>query len=415
MYEEYIPSLVKSLILNKIDSSYDKKSFIVQLGNGKCFEVNGLVASLINKIDGIRNLPTITTEFNIENNKNYSVNDVKKIIDKILRPKNMVADETEGGVKVQAQKKRSYVWFKFNFIKEKYVVAISNLLKYVFSPIGLSLVLVVSGVIQFIYYMFIMKPTYVDPDLFFSSKFIIMFLLFNLDNVFHELGHASSLKYYKQNPKNIGVGLYMFMIVFYADVTNVWNLKRKQRIVINIGGFVFELIILNLIFGLYFLTGDIVYLLTFLLIDIKIMFGINPFFRFDGYWIVNDLLGITNLRKKSNDLLKYFTQRITFRSVGLPGFWKNLNKKIKVSLVIYSILSLTFFTYVGYQLIILSYLFLLNINTQVYDFGSMIFNQFNFGSFITTGSFLFGKVMIILFTLYTIFRIMRYTLSLYKK
>ena len=93
MYDEYVPIPAKSLRIDPLDSSYGRKGFIVQLGSGKRFEVNNLVASLINKIDGVRNIPAITFEFNSENNKNYSDTDVKKVIDTILRPKKMVVDD----------------------------------------------------------------------------------------------------------------------------------------------------------------------------------------------------------------------------------------------------------------------------------------------------------------------------------
>jgi putative peptide zinc metalloprotease protein len=44
----------------------------------------------------------------------------------------------------------------------------------------------------------------------------------------------------------------------------------------------------------------------------NILFNLNPFFRFDGYWVLADALGIPNLRAKS---MTYFRDIISLKTM----------------------------------------------------------------------------------------------------
>ena len=42
----------------------------------------------------------------------------------------------------------------------------------------------------------------------------------------------------------MGVGLYLFRPVFYTDLSNAWKLNRKKRIVTDLGGIYFQVIMI---------------------------------------------------------------------------------------------------------------------------------------------------------------------------
>ena len=46
-----------------------------------------------------------------------------------------------------------------------------------------------------------------------------------------------------------------------------------------------------------------VQLLSFL---ISFIYDLNPFFKFDGYWITSDILGVPNLREKTKEIFTYY-------------------------------------------------------------------------------------------------------------
>lgn len=73
------------------------------------------------------------------------------------------------------------------------------------------------------------------------------------------------------------------MLVFYADVSNVWYLSRDKRIVVNLGGVYFQMILLIPLYIAYYITHSD--LLAYLLLSFNLNFIVvlNPFFKFDGY------------------------------------------------------------------------------------------------------------------------------------
>jgi putative peptide zinc metalloprotease protein len=111
------------------------------------------------------------------------------------------------------------------------------------------------------------------------------------------------------------LGLYLVFPVFYANVTHAWRLERKPRVVVDLGGMYFQLILTIPAFLLFHLTQEQVWLLFFLELDAMILFCLNPFLRFDGYWLCSDFLGVPNLRSRSQFLMKILYGRLTRKPI----------------------------------------------------------------------------------------------------
>jgi putative peptide zinc metalloprotease protein len=109
---------------------------------------------------------------------------------------------------------------------------------------------------------------------------------------FHELGHAAALRYGGGAIRGMGVGLYLMYPAFYTDVTDNYRLGRWGRIRTDLGGFYFNLILTLLVMASYLLFHREFLLLMILLSDFEILYQLQPFVRFDGYWALADLTGI---------------------------------------------------------------------------------------------------------------------------
>ncbi|HEY9229675.1 MAG TPA: hypothetical protein VIP11_23700, partial [Gemmatimonadaceae bacterium] len=70
----------------------------------------------------------------------------------------------------------------------------------------------------------------------FSADYSVGFVLFVLTLLAHEFGHAAACVRYGVPPGEIGVGLYLVFPAFYANVTNVWRLKRWERVIVDAAG-----------------------------------------------------------------------------------------------------------------------------------------------------------------------------------
>lgn len=123
--------------------------------------------------------------------------------------------------------------------------------------------------------------------------------------VVHELSHAYTAKNYQLQVPSIGVVFICMWPVLYTDVTNAWRLpKRKDRLVITVAGVCSELVIAGLsTFGWAISPPGILQTVFFLLSSItwitSILININPAMRFDGYYLLSDILGVDNLRPRA--------------------------------------------------------------------------------------------------------------------
>lgn len=132
------------------------------------------------------------------------------------------------------------------------------------------------------------------------GKAIILYGCLLVIILLHELGHASAAYWFGIEPQEIGFGFYFIFPVFYTNVTAIWALPVRERIVVNLAGIYFQLIA-NLPLLVLFYTG-ICNPVCFVLITantIGLLSALNPFLRFDGYWLFSDIFNIPNLHAKS--------------------------------------------------------------------------------------------------------------------
>lgn len=107
---------------------------------------------------------------------------------------------------------------------------------------------------------------------------ILGLLVFMLgSSLFHELGHASACKYYGIKHGGIGFGLYLNIPVLYTDVTEVWQLKRSQRCVVNLAGVYFQSYCLLGLLVAFFLTYNDILRYLILTMNFGFLMTLNPF------------------------------------------------------------------------------------------------------------------------------------------
>jgi putative peptide zinc metalloprotease protein len=140
----------------------------------------------------------------------------------------------------------------------------------------------------------------------------LMFLWFTLaaTKIVHELGHGISCKHYGGECHQIGVMLLVFSPTLYCDVSDSWMLRNKwQRIVIGAAGMYIESILAAVaLFGWWFTQPGLINHLClnvfFVSAATTVIFNLNPLMRYDGYYMLSDLLEIPNLSQKANRMLQ---------------------------------------------------------------------------------------------------------------
>lgn len=179
-----------------------------------------------------------------------------------------------------------------------------------------------------------------------NAYMVIGMLIFMVaSSLFHELGHASACKHFGIRHGGIGFGLYLNFPVLYTDVTEVWRLRRTDRCIVNLAGVYFQMYILLAVLALFYATGSDTLRYMILTLNLGFIMTLNPFFKFDGYWIASDVLGIPNLRNRSKELLNYLYSRIRGRAESERPYLLQTNRLGRYGLLVYTVMVNLFMGY----------------------------------------------------------------------
>jgi putative peptide zinc metalloprotease protein len=133
--------------------------------------------------------------------------------------------------------------------------------------------------------------------------------------ILHEFGHGLSCKHYGGECHEMGMMLLVFTPCLYCDVSDSWMLPSKwKRAAIGAAGMYVEVIIASIATYLWWNSHPGVF--NQLCLDVMfvssvstILFNANPLLRYDGYYILSDVLEIPNLRQKANTILQRLASR----------------------------------------------------------------------------------------------------------
>ncbi|AYN00854.1 hypothetical protein [Chryseobacterium sp. 3008163] len=275
---------------------FDEKNYLICIDDGdrnSKLYISKEVIELLDLIDGNNSLEEIKTIYN--KNSKYKLTDdtILKIFQKNLSGYGIFENDDDSRIKV----KNKYIWLKMTIFNRSIVKKVSRFLTPVFSEKIFYPVLLTSLFITIIPFLFAdYSNVYnaVDGNLF--VNFIIINLL---TLVFHEFGHSAACEKYGADSGKIGFGLYIMSPVFFSDVSDAWRLRRKERLIVDLGGIYLQLIITALLSIYFIINNDVKILSLISLILIGILFNLNPFLRFDGYWALSDCTNITNLRERA--------------------------------------------------------------------------------------------------------------------
>lgn len=298
---------------------------------------------IINLIDGINSIDDIRLELQKLGHE-LSIETLNEII--FIKLKKLISDDEE-------ENKYGYLFFKFTLINANLVKKISSYFSFIFRNKSFVIFTFIFFIFISIYLAFFTKNNF---DITSQNIYVLpIILLFTL--VFHEIGHAAACYTYGAKNGSIGFGFYLLTPVMFADVTDAWKLTKKERVLIDIAGLYMEGLLMCLLLIIYLLTKVDFFLYSSIIIVFNTFININPFLRFDGYWILSDITNTYNLRTISNNKLKDF---ISFRL-------KNISTR-DFFLVFYAFLSLLFLFWFLFYMTYYRFIDLINFPKNIYLF-----------------------------------------------
>lgn len=177
---------------------------------------------------------------------------------------------------------------------------------------------------------------------------------FILMKVWHELGHGYACKRFGGSVPEMGTLFMMGTPLAYVDASAAWSFeKRRHRLAVMLGGMYFESFVgIAAVLVLAASTDPLVLScaaqLIFMASVTTVLFNANPLMRYDGYFILCQLVQIQNLRSEATQALKRVVKRICFGITDNSG--REDSFRIRSFLLVFAIASLAYTTLLSFAI-----------------------------------------------------------------
>lgn len=234
-----------------------------------------------------------------------------------------------------------YLFFKIPLVHpDKFLTKTKFIADFVFSRYTFYVMLVLAMIALFQISMQWDEFIHWFPTIISWRGLLLYFIAFTSTKLIHELGHAYMCKRFGVPVPSLGVAFLVFWPVLYTDTTLSWRLNNNQRLKIAVAGIWAETYVV-IIAALIWCNvhNNTLQTICFLIITVNwiasLLINASPFMRFDGYFILSDLLHMPNLQPRAFALTRWQLRRWLFNWPDSPP--ENFSKKMHYFLVIYSI------------------------------------------------------------------------------
>lgn len=134
----------------------------------------------------------------------------------------------------------------------------------------------------------------------------------------HEFGHAFMAKRAGCRVQSMGVAFMVLLPMFYTDVSDAWRVNdRRARLLIGVGGVLAELLLACIALLVWSLLPDgpartAAFMLASATWLTTLVVNLNPFMRFDGYFLLSDLWEVDNLQGRAFALCRWRLREALF-------------------------------------------------------------------------------------------------------
>nr|WP_293711061.1 hypothetical protein [uncultured Parabacteroides sp.] len=325
-----------NIIIHPLASSTQGKRYLLSC-NGLYYETGYPIIELLTELQRYPKEEAIFSYIKKKEGK-YTSEQVHQIICKCINPLFSVP-----------KKKRTFLYEKELFAAQT-IDKFSDTFRFLFNKVYMAIIFICTLALNIYFFWHTDNLMQINNHVnIYMAVGLFVFML--LSSFFHELGHASACKYFGVRHGGIGFGLYLNFPVLYTDVTEVWKLGRIQRCVVNMAGVYFQCYLLIGLLAAFLFTGNEILRYLILIINLGFLMTLNPFFKFDGYWIASDLLGVPNLRDRSKELLGYWYKRMRKLPITQEPYLLKIRPAAKYGLLIYSIVVNLFMGFYFFYLI----------------------------------------------------------------
>ncbi len=134
----------------------------------------------------------------------------------------------------------------------------------------------------------------------------------------HEFGHAFVCRRYGGEVHDMGVMLLVFTPLPYVNATAAWAFRERwKRVLVGASGMIVEVFVAAIAAVVWAATGPgtvnaLAYNMVLVASVSTLVFNANPLLRFDGYYILSDLLDVPNLHQRAGQAWRHWVERSLF-------------------------------------------------------------------------------------------------------
>ena len=170
--------------------------------------------------------------------------------------------------------------------------------------------------------------------------------------VVHEFGHALMCKHYGGEVHDLGAMFIILTPFLFCDATDSWMFQNKwHKITVNLAGILVELVLAALAVLVWVVSPPgLVNQLAFNAMVVcsisTIFFNANPLMKFDGYYVLADLLEIPNLRDRASQQVTGFLTKLV---TGRPA--PELTEMSRTRRIIFGLYAVASYLYVWFVMV----------------------------------------------------------------
>ncbi len=203
--------------------------------------------------------------------------------------------------------------------------------------------------------------THTYSQVFTWQGIIALWLAIGFSKFFHEFGHAYMCKHYNLHVPTMGFVFIIFWPMLYTDTTESWHLDHKKRLWIVSAGMWMETYS-AIIAAIVWISVDSVTIkaVAFSMIAVSwllsVVINVSPFFRFDGYYFLSDILNIPNLQPRAFAMARWALRKLLF---GIDTAHENLPQAKRYFFIVYAWITILyrFVVFLGIAFIVYHYFF----------------------------------------------------------
>ncbi len=335
------------------DSAYEQQQWLAER-SGTFVQLTELLYRVAEQADGEHTLEEMAAGVSDGTDRVVSADNIRQLLSGKLIPLGLVttadgsvAAAAPGSAEQPGMRSPLKINMRVRMMSPRLIAPFTVVLRWLFWPPVLIAVLLVAAAVQVWLFAVHGVANSIHQVLYHPGLMLALLGIIVVGTVFHELGHASALRYGGGEVRGIGVGLYLVYPAFYTDVTDNYRLARWGKVRTDLGGFYFNMIFAIIMAGLYALTRQDFLLLVIMLIDIELLHQTLPIARLDGYWALADLTGMPDF---FSQIMPFLRSVLPFLSEKGPGI-ANLKRWVKVLFAIYIIITVPLLTFLAFLMI----------------------------------------------------------------